>query len=279
MYVVDSSEDLEPVDRWFLDEGDPRDAIQRYKYNQRWETVEDVQKHSFYSLETPKYRSDLNKARGGSLILDDGAYLVPFRSRLSTVSSILTEQTEDSETVFRDERPGFLELAPSNALEKYRLHPVLRGTNEVTGTHIVDEVVLLERGSEEEYSRVQVDELAEDHFVEQLAEVDLIDSSLAELLIEEYGNIRTVSWATTSDVSYMENTWELDCHQLHQELNEEGILRNEHSPDAGKLHFPERRADELSESRQEKYFGEVLESKDGDEDDMEKGYQVALGDF
>lgn len=146
--------------------------------------------------------------------------------------------------------------------------PELRGSNEVTGTKILDEVHILDRGSEEVYDTFQVDELAEQYFVEELTGVDGIDSSLADLLIDEYTNLRTVSWATTSDVEHMENTWDIDCHQLFKDLGEAEVYRNEHSADAGVLQMPERVKEEHGLT-------------DGDEESVanEDTEQVGLSDF
>lgn len=262
-----------------LEKGDPRDAVQRYKYNNPWQLVEDVARHDFRSLPNPEFRPDLNEGLGGSLGLDEGDYIIPFRAPFSTAAEIL-EGGAGKDDVFVDYRPQYLELAPEGALEKYQLAPKLRGDNEVTGTQIIDEVLILDRGSEEVYDSFPVDELAKDFFGEELEGLDIVDRELAGELVEEYSNIRTVSWATTSDVTYLEDEYGMDSSILHDRLHEAGLLRNEHSPDAGVLHFPERRADELPESKQEKYFDTVLKPQSGDEEEREDDTeQVGLTDF
>ncbi|SDW45192.1 hypothetical protein SAMN05443574_103307 [Haloarcula vallismortis] len=168
-----------------------------------------------------------------------------------------------------DYRPQYLELAPENSLEKYQLTPGLRGSNEITGTKIIDEISILDRGSEEVYDTFHVDELAQDHFIKQLSTVDGVDTELARLLItddgEGYRNLRTVSWATTSDVENLENKYDLDCHELFKNLGDAGVYRNENSPESGALHLPEHKQEELEE-----------EEENGEEDDSE---QVGLSDF
>lgn len=86
---------------------------------------------------------------------------------------------------------------------------------------------VLDRGSEEVYDSCQVDELAEDHFTEELTQVDGVDESLAELLIEDYTNLRTVSWAATSDVEHLENAYDLDAHDFFNALGDTDVHRNE----------------------------------------------------
>jgi hypothetical protein len=44
--------------------------------------------------------------------------------------------------------------------------------------------------------------------------VDGVDKSLAEHLIDDYTNLRTVSWAATSDVKHLENKYDLDAHEF-----------------------------------------------------------------
>jgi hypothetical protein len=198
--------------------------------------------------------------------LDD--YVIPFRAPLSTTADILEQETQDNDDTYIDYRPDFLELTPADSLEKYQLTHELRGSNQVTGTEIIDEIHVLDRGSEEVYETFQVDELAEDYFTEELAQVEQIDSSLAELLIDEYTNLRTVSWATTSDVEHLENTWDIDCHQLFKDLGDAGIYRNEQSPDAGVLQMPERVREEHSLPEDDRELEQ--------EDDTE---QVGLTDF
>jgi hypothetical protein len=221
--------------------GDPEARVQEYQYQHPWETtVDEIFGHEYRSLPDPEFDPELNQSLSGSIILDDSDYVLPFRAPFSTIAEILEQETADTNDVFVDYRPQYLELTPENALEKYQLSPALRGSNEVTGTKILDEIQVLDRGSEEVYTTFHVDELAEDYFIDRLSDVDGIDSSLAELLIDEYTNLRTVSWATTSDIEHVENTWDLDCHELFKELGDAGVYRNEQSPDAGVLQLPER---------------------------------------
>ncbi|WP_313694199.1 hypothetical protein [Halorarum halobium] len=194
--------------------------------------------------------------------------MLPFRAPFSTAADILESKTEDSNDIYVDYRPDFLELTPEAALEKYQLTAELRGTNEITGTKILNEIHVLDRGSEEVYDTFHVDDLAEDHFIERLSEVDGVDSSLAELLIDEYTNLRTISWATTSDVTHLENTWDIDAHSLFEELQKAGVYRNEHSPDSGVLQMPE---------RVKKEYG--LEEDEQEDEDGEETEQIGLTDF
>jgi hypothetical protein len=277
----DGDGDYRKDDEWRLDHGDPKTVLQEYEYQNPWVKLGDISDHSYRSLPEPEHRADWNEGFGGSLLLDDERYVVPFRASFGTVAEILQDKADDLEDVFIDYQPQYLELAPSDATEKYQLAPGLRGKNKVTGSEIIDEVLIFDKGSEEVFEQFQVDKLAKNYFIDQLAEIDMIDSELAEELIKEYGNLRTVSWAATSDVEYMEDTWGLDCHQLFKELGEAGVYRNKDSLDAGRLHFPERRADELSESRQETVFGEVLEPQDEDSEveQEDTGEQAGLTDF
>jgi hypothetical protein len=248
--------------------GDPENTIREYAYQHPWkQEAEEILGHDYRSIPDPDYQEDLNEALGGSLILD--TYVLPFRADFGTATDILEAETEDTQDIFVDYRPRYLELTPENSLEKYQLSPKLRGHNEITGTQIIDEIQILDRGSEEVYTNLQIDELAEQHFIEELTGVDGIDSSLAEQLIDEYTNLRTVSWATTSDVEHMENTWDLDCQELLKELGEVGLYRNEHSPRSGVLQVPERVKEEHDLLEDE----ELLEEE---EDDTE---QVGLSDF
>jgi hypothetical protein len=205
--------------------------------------------------------------------------VVPFRAPFGTAADILKQTADDRDDIFVDYRPQYLELAPSDTTEKYQLSPALRGQNTVTGTRIIDDIHVLDRGSEQVYDRFQVDDLAAPEFIDQLAETDSIDAAVAEDLIEEYGNLRTVSWAATSDVDHLENTWDLDSHELFNDLGNAGTYRTEDSLDAGKLQFPERRADELSEPRQEAMFGEVVAPQDGDREAEDESEQTGLTDF
>ena len=238
-----SSDEYREDDRWRLDHGDPEQALREYAYQRPWEVEGELPSHDFHSVTDPEYEPDLNEALEGSIQLDDGEYILPFRAPFNTLADILETEAEDSNDIFVDYRPDYLELAPENALEKYQLEPELRGHNEITGTKILDEIHILDRGSEEVYDSFQVDELAEDHFVEELASVDGIDESLAELLVDDYTNLRTVSWAATSDVEHLENTYDIDSHEFFKALGDADVYRNENSPNAGKLHVPEHRDD------------------------------------
>jgi hypothetical protein len=185
------------------------------------------------------------------------------RAPFGTVADILEAESEDGNDIFVDYRPDYLELAPAEGMEKYQLEPALRGHNEVTGTKIIDEIHVLDRGSEEIYDSFQVDKLAEDHFIEELTRVDGVDESLAELLVDDYSNLHTVSWAATSDVHHLENTYDLDAHDFFKALGDADIYRNEQSPGAGKLHVPEHRND-----MEEEYI------EDDEEDDtVQSGFE------
>ena len=265
----DSDRELQEDDRWRLDHGDPKGRLQDYVYQQPWDQQEDIKDHGYRSLSNPEFRPDLNESLGGSLLLDGGEYVIPFRAPFGTAADILEQEAKDTNDVFVDYRPQYLELAPEDALEKYQLSPALRGSNEVTGTRIIDEVSVLDRGSEEVYTTFHVDDLAQDLFIEELSQVDGVDEELARLLITEdgdnYRNLRTVSWALTSDTTHLENTYGVDCHELFKEFGEEGIYRNEQSPESGVLQLPDRVKEELEE-----------EEEQGQEEDTE---QVGLSDF
>lgn len=74
--------------------------------------------------------------------------------------------------------------------------------------------------------------------MDELATVDGVDESLAELLIDDSTNHRTVSWAATNDVQHLENTNDLDAHDFFKPLGDADVYRNEQGPEAGKLHVP-----------------------------------------
>lgn len=249
--------------------GDPENVVREYQYSHPWKVeVDEITSHDYRSLTDPVHNPDLNKPLEGAVHLDDERYTLPLRSEIGTVAQILENETKDNQDIFVDDRPYCIELTPVDALEKYQFTSQLRGSNKITGTEILDEVKILDRGSEEVYNTFQVDGLAEEYFTEELATVQGINSSLAEQLIDEYTNLRTVSWAITSDVEHMENTWDIDCHKLFKQLGETGVYRNEHSPDAGVLQMPERVKEEhdLLENNEE------TEEDDGTE-------QVGLNDF
>lgn len=102
-----------------------------------------------------------------------------------------------------------------------------------------------DEAAEETVAFYEIDDIVTPPLQEQLTALPQVDTSLADLLVDEYRNLRTVTWATTSDVAYLENTYDLDAHQLRESLLEHGLARNEHSDHAGPLMFPERRKDEL----------------------------------
>lgn len=276
----ESSGELSEQDRMRVWRGPPTRQVEQYQYQNRpWSDQREIETPSYDLLPDPEHIPDLNEGLGGTLDLD--GYRFPFRAEFDTVAKILKAETEDSEDVFVDYRNSgetsgqFLDISPDMAVSKYRLEPIVRGSDDVTGTEIVDKIHILDKGSEQHEAVYQVDELAENHFVKQLAEVEDVDDSLAAHLIEEYANPRTVSWACTSDVVYLENTFDVASDSLRHSLKEADLYRNEHSPDAGRLHFPERRADELPETRQQKFFGEVVELQPDehvDEPDTQTGF-------
>jgi len=239
--------------------------LRQYQYQRPWEIEEEIPSHDFHSITDPEYEPELNEALEGSVLLDDGDYVVPLRAPFGTVADILEAESQDSDDIFVDYRPDYLELAPEEGMEKYQLEPTLRGHNEVTGTKILDEIHVLDRGSEEVYDSFQVDELAEGHFLEELASVDGVDESLAELLIDDYSNLRTVSWAATSDVEHLENAYDMEAHDFFKALGDADIYRNENSPEAGKLHIPEHRDD--------------MEQRDLEEDEEDDTVQAGFDDF
>jgi len=253
----------------------PKARLQQYKANRQWNQTEKIQDHNFRDLPPPEFSPNPNQHFGGSLQLDGGEYVLPLRLGFNKVAELL-ENESGADDVFVDYRPQYLELAPVDSLEKYRLLPFTRGPSS-TGTEIVDRVQVRDRGTEEKTGEWMVDELAQPHFIELLSGVDGVDSSLSELLIEEYRNIRTNYWATTSDIFYLQNTFGVRPADLREDMKAEGLDRNEHSPDAGRLHFPERRADDISERRQKKYFNEVLEPQEDEEE--QPGEQSGFEEF
>ncbi|MFB1064890.1 hypothetical protein [Natrinema sp. H-ect4] len=144
-------------------------------------------------------------------------------------------------------------------MEKYQLEPTLRGHNEITGTKILDEIHVLDRGSEEVYTSFQVDELAEDHFIEQLLEVEDVNRDEAEFFVDTYTNIRGTIWALTSDTEYVEENLDKDAHELFKALGDTDVYRNENSPDAGKLHVPDHR-DDMEEELQEEEEDDTVQA-------------------
>lgn len=101
--------------------------------------------------------------------------------------------------------------------------------------------------------------------MEELSHVDGVDESLAELLIEDYSNLRTVSWAATSDVEHLENMYDLDANDFFKALRDADVYRNENSSEAGKLHIPEHRDD--------------MEEGDLEEDEGDDTVQAGFDDF
>ncbi|WP_075936852.1 hypothetical protein [Halosegnis longus] len=95
--------------------------------------------------------------------------------------------------------------------------------------------------------------------------MDGVDKSLAEHLIDDYTNLRTVSWAATSDVEHLENKYDLDAHELFKILGGADVYRNEQSSEAGKLHVPDHRDD--------------MEAPGEDEEDEDNIIQAGFDDF
>ncbi|MFU1780222.1 hypothetical protein ACM16X_02445 [Haloarcula japonica] len=268
-------------DHWRLDQGDPEHILQEYLYSQAWEETEEVVGHDYRSLSDPEFTAEINSGLGGTFLLDDGSYVVPARLQFGKLPEILDHQTSEND-ILVDYRPQYIELAPEDSLEKYQLAPALRGDNEVTGTRILDEILILDRGSEQVYQSFQVDELAEDHFVEQLADVESLSLDDAAWFIDEYSNLRTASWALTSDTEFVEQETGYQAEDLFREFGEAGVYRNENSSEAGVLHFPERRAEELSEAKQQKYFDEIKVPQSSDDEEAGEesvGEQAGLSDF
>lgn len=256
----DDEGNLREDDHWRLVHGDPEQTLREYVYQHPWEETREIKSHDYRSLPDPGFRPDLNEGLGGSLLLDD--YVVPFRAPFGTLARILEQESQDRGDIYVDYRPLFLELTPSDALEKYQLSPGLRGNNEITGTRIVDEITILDRGSEEVYTTFHVDDLAQDYFIDALAQVEGLDKDLARQWItgdgEGYKNLRTASWALTSDTAHLTQEYGVDCRELFKEFGEAEVYRNEHSADAGVLHLPERKQDELEADEED----EVEEDED-----------------
>lgn len=114
--------------------------MREYQYQRPWEIEGGIPGHDFHSITDPEYEPGLNEALEGSILLDDGDYVVPLRAPFGTVADILEAESEDGKDVSVDYRPDYLELAPAKGMEKYQLEPGLRGHNEVTGTKILDEI-------------------------------------------------------------------------------------------------------------------------------------------
>lgn len=124
--------------------------------------------------------------------------------------------------------------------------PRLRGENEVTGDKIIDEIQIRDRGGETRYSTFELDELAADHFQNQLTQLDTISPQLAEDFIDRYTNLRTCSWAISHDQNQIKY-WGFDPEHLFKAFGEHGIYINEDSRDAGILKPPEDLLDDESE--------------------------------
>lgn len=95
--------------------------------------------------------------------------------------------------------------------------------------------------------------------------MDGVDKSLAEHLIDDYTNLRTVNWAATSDVKHLENKYDLDAYELFKAFGDADVYRNEQSSEAGKLHFPDHRDD--------------METPGEDEEDEDNTVQAGSDDF
>jgi hypothetical protein len=261
----DREGDLRQDDAWRVLEGDPEQVLREYQYRHPWEETREIEGHKYRSISDPEFEPEPNTHFGGTVYLDDHEFLFPFRAGVGTVTDVLQDQAEESDAVFIDYRPQYLELAPSDGLEKYRLLPKLRGDNRVTGTQIVDEVQVRERGSENLYQSFEIDELASDYFEEQLLELGGVSRKVAEVLLDRYTNLRTFSWAITSDTEYLETEHGLDAKELFREVGGVGIYMNDDSLDAGILKPPE----ELLED-------EAEDEGEAEEDDTS---QTGLADF
>jgi hypothetical protein len=277
---TDEDGDLVEDDRWRLNHSDPKTRLREYQYQHPWKEIGEIVDHGYRSLTEPRFYPHRNEPLGGSLLLDDERYVLPFRAPVSTAADILEAETKEADDVFIDYRPDFLELAPADATEKYQLVPELRGDNEVSGTRIIDQVLRLDKGSEQVIDSFQLDELARDHFIQCLENIPEFDEETAEVWIDQYGNLRTASWAISHDTEHVENQWGFDPEELFKQFGEADVYRNGDSPEAGTLNFPERRANELTEADQEQYFDEVVQPQtDEDVEDTESGDQVGLSDF
>lgn len=243
-YFETGEDGLLPHSRKRIEEGDPVDRLRSYVHNRGWKRHGEVEDPGFRHLSPPEYRPDLNEGLGGTVFLDDEAYVFPARLESDKVFSVLEEQAEESDDVVVDYRPQYFELHVEDAVEDYRLIPELRGNSEITGTEVVDRIGLVDGDDVEIF---ELDDLMQDHFVEQLAGVDGVDEDLAQDLIDEYGNLRTASWAVTSDTEFFEEEFGLNAHEMFKEFGEAGVYRNEQSSESGTLNFPERRADELED--------------------------------
>lgn len=254
--------------------------LEEYAYQHEWSDRREIEVPEYQTPDAPEFDPELNQHFGGTIHLNEN-YRFPFRMPFDTVGDLLLNQTSDRPGIAVDHTPQWIDVLPEpdETSEKYRLHSKVRGHDHVTGTRIVDEIQVLDRGTEYKLKQFDVDDLARDHFIDQLSEVDSFDDVMAEQWIDEYRNLRTASWAVTSDVSFAENNWDVSCVQLYKEFGDTGVYRNEHSADAGHLRFPSRRADEISEQRQEQYFGEVLEPEPDGSTREDKGEQAGFDDF
>lgn len=259
-------------------EGDPETRLQEYQHYRPWKFREEIKSPDYRLLPEPVYSESPNQHFDGTIHLDDGDYMFPFRAPFSTVADILESQTCEDDA-FHKEAGEFIDLATQDSLDKYRLVSKRRGPK-TTGRDIIGEIQVVEKGSNNILEEINPDKLAEEHYVELLSEIDGVDLPLADLFIQEYGNLRTVSWALTSDTPYMENTYDVDCHQLLQEFQDADVYRGEHNEKAGTLNFPERRADELSEDKQHRYFGEILEPEVSTEESRDSpGEQSGITEY
>ena len=66
----------------------------------------------------------------------------------------------------------------------------------------------------------------------------------------------------------MENTWDIDCHELFKELGEAEVYRNEQSPDTGVLQMPERVKEEYG-----------LDEDETQQEEKDDSKQVGISDF
>lgn len=272
----DMRDELTFVDSHHLEQGDPRHAVQEYKHDQRWDAVQDVEHHDFYSVSDPVHNPDLNSELEGSLLLDDGDYVLPLRSRFGDAYDIIQDQAAEADELL-NQRPDYFELAPEDAITKYRFTGFHRA-QPLTSDKILDEVSVVDRGSNEVYDTWHVDDLARDHFRNQLAQIEFVSPHDADEILDTYHNLRTTFWACTSDQWKIEDLG-YDPMELWGEAGEVGIYRNENSPESGPLHMPERKAKDMTEAQQERYFDSVIHPQEEDEGYEMPGEQGGLDDF
>lgn len=272
---TDEDFDRQNIDR--VNALNPKSKVEEYLYQSGvyWEEKREVKDHDFRDLPAPEFTASRNQAVGGTVILDD--FQAPMRMDFGSLSEVLSSQQGEN-SFFVDYRPQYVELGPHDSLQKYRLNSVKKHNSSLSD-RILDTVEVVDRGTEIELDSWQVDDLAREHFIESLESGTSLDSSISELLIEDYRNLRTVSWATTSDVTELENKFDIDPSSLRDELKESGLLRNEHSNDAGKLHLSEHKAENMRHEAQRFFFGQVLVEQEDEAESTEDTDQAAFDDF